>query len=184
MTFGFRWFAPEGIGKNATLRLNGRRIRIFSAISWGFWGLNGLWPTPALAVKEVTQAKRLGLNCLNFHRNLGHAEVLDAQDRLGLLRYMEPGNGQMALGSHKPGDSAEPSGSAETYMQEKILRMIRDDRSHPSLVVYVVQNEANFDLKNPRVFALLRRMHREDPSRTIVLKSGIDDQGRGLDEAV
>ena len=173
VSFGFRWFAPEGIGKNATLRLNGRRIRIFSAISWGFWGLNGLWPTPALAVKEVTQAKRLGLDCLNFHRNIGKAEVLDVQDRLGLLRYMEPGNGQMALGSHKPGDSGEPATSAETYMQEKILRMIRDTRSHPSLVVYVVQNEAVFDLKNPRVFALLRRMHREDPSRTIVLKSDI-----------
>ena len=177
VAFGFRWFAPSGIGKNATLRLNGQRIRIFSAISWGFWGLNGLWPTPALAVKEVQQAKRLGLNCLNFHRNIGKAEVLDVQDRLGLLRYMEPGNGQMALGSHKPGDSGEPSGSAETYMQEKILRMIRDSRSHPSLVVYVVQNEANFDLKNPRVFALLRRMHREDPSRTIVLKSGIETKG-------
>ena len=99
------------------------------------------------------------------------------QDRLGLLRYMEPGNGQMALGSHKPGDSGEPTASAETYMQEKILRMIRDARSHPSLVVYVVQNEANFDLKNPRVFALLRRMHQEDPSRTIVLKSGIETGG-------
>ena len=177
VTFGFRWFAPEGIGKNASLRLNGQRIRIFSAISWGFWGLNGLWPTPTLAVKEVTQAKRLGLNCLNFHRNIGKAEVLDVQDRLGLLRYMEPGNGQMALGKHAPGDSGEPSGSAETYMQEKILRMIRDARSHPSLVVYVVQNEADFDLKNPRVFALLRRMHQEDPSRTVVLKSGIATSG-------
>jgi len=177
VTFGFRWFTPAGIGTNATLRLNGRRVRVFSAISWGFWGLNGLWPTPALAVKEVTQAKKLGLNCLNFHRNIGKAEVLDAQDRLGLLRYMEPGNGQMAIGSHKPGDRGEPSGSAETYMQEKILRMIRDARSHPSLVVYVVQNEANFDLKNPRVSALLRRMHREDPSRTIILKSGIATGG-------
>jgi beta-galactosidase len=177
VTFGFRWFAPEGVGKEATLRLNGQRIRVFSAISWGFWGLNGLWPTPALAVKEVTQAKRLGLNCLNFHRNIGKAEVLDVQDRLGLLRYMEPGNGQMAIGNHKPGDSPEATGSAEKYMEEKILRMIRDSRSHPSLVVYVVQNEANFDLKNPRVFALLRKMHAEDPSRTIVLKSGIETKG-------
>lgn len=177
VAFGFRWFAPEGVGQKALLRLNGKRIRVFSAISWGFWGLNGLWPTPALAVKEVTQAKRLGLNCLNFHRNLGHPEVLDVQDRLGLLRYMEPGNGQMAIGSHKTGDSAEPTGTAETYMEEKILRMIRDSRSHPSLVVYVVQNEANFNLQNPRVAGLLRRMHQEDPSRTIVLKSGIDTKG-------
>ena len=177
VSFGFRWFAPDGIGTNAVLRLNGRRIRVFSAISWGFWGLNGLWPTPALAVKEVTQAKRLGLNCLNFHRNVGKAEVLDVQDRLGLLRYEEPGGGQFALGKHGPTESGEATTSTEKYTEDKILAMIRDGRSHPSLVTYVVQNEADFDLKNPRVFYLLRRMHREDPSRTIVLKSGIATTG-------
>lgn len=177
VTFGFRWFAPEGIGKNAVLRLNGRRVRVYSSISWGFWGLNGLWPTPALAVKEVTQAQRLGLNALNFHRNMGKAEVLDVQDRLGLLRYMEPGGGQFAIGKHDPTESGAPTTSLEKYQEERILRMIRDARSHPSLVLYVIQNEATFDLKNPRVFALLRRMHREDPSRTVVLKSGIETPG-------
>ena len=177
VSFGFRWFAPDGVGKEAVLRLNGRRIRMYSAISWGFWGLNGLWPTPPLAEKEVRQAQRLGLNTLNFHRNIGKPEVLDVQDRLGLLRYMEPGGGQFAIGSHKPGDSGEATSFSEKYMEDKILGMIRDNRSHPSLVVYVVQNEAIFDLTNPRVFALLRRMHREDPSRTIVLKSGIAPEG-------
>lgn len=188
VTFGFRWFAPEGIGTNAVLRFNGQRIRIFSAISWGFWGINGLWPTPALAEKEVTAAKTLGLNCLNFHRNLGKAEVLDVQDRLGLLRYMEPGGGQFAIGTHAATESGAATSSLEKYQEERILQMIRDARSHPSLVVYVVQNEATFDLKNPRVFALLRRMHAEDPSRTIVLKSGIETGGEAwmkpYDEAV
>ena len=33
-TFGFRWFAPENIGEEATLKLNGRRIMLRSAISW------------------------------------------------------------------------------------------------------------------------------------------------------
>ncbi len=177
VTFGFRWFGPEGVGTNAVLRLNGRRIRVYSAISWGYWGLNGLWPTPALAVKEVQDAKTLGLNCLNFHRNMGKPEVLDDQDRLGLLRYMEPGGGQFAIGTHAPTDSGAATTSLEKYQEDRILRMMDDDRSHPSLVVYVVQNEATFDLKNPRVFYLLRRMHQEDPSRTIVLKSGISPTG-------
>lgn len=35
-TFGFRWFAPENIGEEATLKLNGRRIMLRSAISWGY----------------------------------------------------------------------------------------------------------------------------------------------------
>ena len=88
IAFGFRWFAPEGLGANALFRLNGRRIRIYTAISWGYWGLNGLFPVPELAEKEVTAAKALGLNCLNFHRNLAKEDVLRKHDELGLLRYM------------------------------------------------------------------------------------------------
>lgn len=184
--FGFRWFEADGVGKDAVLRLNGQRIRLISAISWGFWGFNGLWPTPELAEREVSAAKTLGLNCIQFHRNIGKTEVLDAQDRFGLLRYMEPGGGQSALGevyslyADSPTDSIDTSGKdgeaktfAEKYMEEKIIGMIRDHRSHPSLIMYCIQNEIHPDLKNPRIHHLLRRMHQEDPSRIIVLKSGI-----------
>lgn len=172
VTFGFRWFTPDGIGKNAILRLNGDRIRVFSAISWGFWGINGLFPTPELAVKEVAAAKRLGLNCLNFHRNVGKEEVFAAQDRMGLLRYMEPGGGGTAIGA--PGASAVAKTDGERYSEEKIIRMVRDFRSHPSLILYVLENErGNNDSNNPRIAHVMRRMHAEDPSRTIVLKSGL-----------
>ena len=80
IAFGFRSFTVEGVdsknsNSNALFRLNGRRIRIYSSISWGFWGLNGMWPVPELAIKEVTAAKTLGLNCLNFHRNLAKEDV-------------------------------------------------------------------------------------------------------------
>ena len=184
--FGFRWFDVDGIGSDAVLRLNGKRIRLVSAISWGFWGLNGLWPTPELAEKEVLAAKTFGMNCIQFHRNIGKAEVLDAQDRLGLLRFMEPGGGQTAFGeayslyAKSPQDAIDTSGKngdartfAEKYMEEKIIRMVRDHRSHPSLVIYNIQNEIHPDLHNPRIFRILRRIHQEDPSRIVLLKSGI-----------
>ncbi|RJP63190.1 MAG: glycoside hydrolase [Ignavibacteriales bacterium] len=185
-TFGFRWFCADGINSNAVLRLNSNRIRLVSAISWGFWGYNGLFPTPELAEKEVKSAKQLGLNCIQFHRNAGKAEVLDKQDELGLLRYMEPGGGQAALGEKfsmyaksptekidASGKNGEPQTFTEKYTEEKILQMIRDHRSHPSLIIYCVQNEINPDLKNPRVFNLIKKMHKEDPSRVVILKSGI-----------
>lgn len=38
-TFGFRWFEPTGIGKDAQLRLNGQRVMLLTAISWDI----GLW---------------------------------------------------------------------------------------------------------------------------------------------
>jgi len=184
--FGFRSFEVRGIGKDAGLYLNGRRVRIYTAISWGFWGLNGLWPTPALAKKEVVSAKALGLNALNFHRNIGKEEVLQQQDELGLLRYMEPGGGGDLLGptvgrtdpSPKgPFDTSGKGGAPDAFLQrytaEKVLRMVRMFRGHPSLMLYVVQNEIEPNVSNPRVWYILRAMHQLDPSRVVVAKSGI-----------
>ncbi|MBN1541554.1 hypothetical protein JW992_05370, partial [candidate division KSB1 bacterium] len=185
-TFGFRWFCARDVGSDAVLCLNEKRIRVTSAISWGFWGLNGLFPTPELAEREVLAAKSFNMNCIQFHRNIGKTEVLDAHDRLGLLRMMEPGGGQTSLGkiyslyAPSPDGAVDHSGRngeaqtfAEKYMQEKIIRMMRDHRSHPSLIAYCIQNEINPDLNNPRIFNLIRLMQKHDPSRIILLKSGI-----------
>ena len=165
--FGFRWFAPEGVGSNALFRLNGRRIRIYTAISWGYWALNGLFPTPELAEKEVMVAQQFHLNCLNFHRNLAKEEILAIQDRRGLMRCLEPGGGYQAVGR-----AGEPPTFAERYMQAKITGMIRAHRSHPSVVEYILQNEAHPDLSNPNLERVLRLMHAEDPSRTVVANDG------------
>jgi hypothetical protein len=184
IAFGFRTFAPTGLGTNAIFRLNNRRIKLYSSISWGFWGLNGLFPTPELAEKEVTQAKKLNLNCLNFHRNLAKEEVLRAHDRFGLLRYMEPGAGKMAIGKlpantaasansivmEKPTDAADKF--AQRFMFVKCVEMVRAYRSHPSVIIYCLQNEIGADLKNPDTIAILAAMHAEDPSRCIVLNDG------------
>lgn len=174
VTFGCRWFGPEGVGSNAVLRLNGQRIRVFSAISWGFWGINGLWPTPALAEKEVRVAKSHGLNAINFHRNMPRSEALDAADRLGLLRYAEPGGG-MTLFWNKD----IVNDSTQRYMTEKILAMVRDHRSHPSLTFWVVQNELGDDgYQHAIAEKILRAIHAEDPSRAAILKSGIPTKGQ------
>jgi hypothetical protein len=184
IAFGFRTFAPEGLGTNALFRLNGRRMKIYTAISWGYWGLNGMWPTPELAVKEVTQAKKLNLTCLNFHRNLAKEDVLRAHDRLGLLRYMEPGAGKMAIGKlpsgaqanapsivmEKPTDAADKF--AQRYMFVKCVEMVKAFRSHPCVIEYCVQNEIGADLTNPDTIAVLEAMRKEDPSRCIVLNDG------------
>ena len=182
--FGFRWFAPDGLGKDAIFRLNGRRTKIYTSISWGYWGINGMFPTPELAEKEVTQAKKLNLNCLNFHRNLAKEDVLRAHDRLGLLRYMEPGAGKMAIGKLPSGAQANSAGIvmekptsaadkfAQRYMFVKCVEMVKAHRSHPSVIEYCLQNEIGADLKNPDTIAILEAMRAEDPSRCIVLNDG------------
>jgi len=159
-------------------------MKIYTAISWGYWGINGMWPTPELAEKEVTQAKKLNLTCLNFHRNLAKEDVLRAHDRLGLLRYMEPGAGKMAIGRLPSGVEASANsvvmekaqGSddkfAQRYMFVKCVEMVKAFRSHPSVIEYCLQNEIGADLKNPDTLAVLEAMHKEDPSRCVVLNDG------------
>jgi beta-galactosidase len=165
--FGFRWFAAEGLGHDAVFRLNGRRIRLYTSISWGFWALNGLFPTPELAEKEVRAAKTFNLNTLNFHRNLAKEDVLKIQDREGLLRCLEPGGGIQAVAPRN-----RAPGFAERYMEAKILGMIRAFRSHPSVVHYIIQNEGRVDPSNPALLTLFARMRAADPSRSIVGTDG------------
>jgi len=210
--FGFRYFTPTGIGGNdAILTLNGKRIVLRSAISWGFWGRNGLWPDQEMANREVDNAQKVGLNCLHFHRNIGKPEVLDIQDEKGLLRFEEPGAGKFVIGARyslgpfgpngefpkgdandaldAPKNYVEPttvdtSGSGpdgdpqtfwEKWEEEKILQMVKRDRSHPSLIAYTIQNESSsLDLRNPRIYRVLRKMHALDPSRVITFFSGGD----------
>ena len=163
-TFGFRWFAMDGVGQDAVLRLNGRRIVLRSAISWGFWPVNGNHPTPELAERQVRVAKELGLNMLNFHRAIGNPIVLDLADELGLLYFEEPG-------AYKSADS-DPFGHA--VVREKWLRMVRRDRSHPSLVIFNLINEWNSRNPHPepveveRHRADLQAAREIDPSRLIM----------------
>jgi hypothetical protein len=177
--FGFRWFAPDGIGSNAVLRLNRRRVRLYSAISWGYWGYSGLWPTPELARREVDSAKALGLNCLHFHRNVGKAEVFAAQDEMGLLRVMEPGGGRFAIGrDRKPGEQLSPADRfSRDFLVEKCVAMAKAFRSHPSLVQYTLQNELGANLANSDVQAVLKAIHDADPSRAVVLNDGFVQRG-------
>jgi beta-galactosidase len=189
IAFGFRSFTVTGIdpnnpNSNAVFRLNGKRTKIYTAISWGFWGLNGMFPVPELAEKEVRAAQALGLNCLNFHRNLAKEDVLRWHDRLGVLRYMEPGAGKLAIGKLPANTASNAAGTvmekptseadkfAQRYMFVKCVEMVKAHRSHPSVIEYCLQNELGADLKNPDTLAILKAMHDEDPSRCVVLNDG------------
>lgn len=141
--FGFRWFEVRDVAGDKQFYLNGKRIVLLTAISWGFWPVNGIAPSDALAKKQIEDAKKIGLNMLNFHRTIGQRNVLDYADELGLLYFEEPG------GNQYPADrfhAADPEGKmqADFYFatrNEKLSRMIKRDRSHPSLVIYNMHNE-------------------------------------------
>jgi beta-galactosidase len=97
---------------------------------------------------------------------------------------MEPGAGKMAIGKlpantaasansvvmEKPTDDADKF--AQRFMFVKCVEMVKAYRSHPSVIIYCLQNEIGADLKNPDTIAILAAMHAEDPSRCIVLNDG------------
>lgn len=165
--FGFRWFTVDGVGKDAVLRLNGRRIMLRSAISWGYFPVTGLIATTEMAEKQVRTAKSLGLNMLNFHRCIGSPVVLEKADELGLLYYEEPGSFHSA--NHDP--------FIRTIVNEKLKRMVYRDRSHPSLVIFNLINEFGGPLSQDKALIAkrmndMREAHAIDPSRIMSFTSG------------
>lgn len=166
--FGFRWFEVRDVKGDKQFYLNGKRIVLRTSISWSFWPYNGIAPSGELAVRQVKVAKSLGLNMLNFHRTIGCKKVLDAADELGLLYFEEPG------GNQYDADRFE-DGSMQTrfyfgYRNEKLARMIRRDRNHPSLVIYNLHNERGADPQEED-YAQMRMGHRLDPTRIMTYNS-------------
>ena len=101
---------------------------------------------------------------------------------------MEPGAGKMAIGAPTPTPTGEgaianpgvklakPQSDADKFAQRfmfvKCIEMVKAYRSHPSVIIYCLQNEIAADLKNPDTIAILEAMRAEDPSRCIVLNDG------------
>jgi beta-galactosidase len=188
--FGFRWFNAEGIGTDPKLVLNGKRIFIKSAISWGFWAPNGLFPDKEAVQREIKAVQELGLNCVQTHRHFPKAEVLDGFDHAGLLRYCEPGGGSSVWDESNgvnptlysgpidtSGTGGEPTSFFNHWEMDKITAMIKAYRSHPSLIMWSLKNESAADLHNRKLFYLMNQVHQLDPSRIVILKSGYGPGG-------
>lgn len=176
--FGFRWFEVKGYGSDPIFALNGKRTFLLSAISWGYWPQNGIFPTPELARKHIDSALALGQNMLTFHRCVGNTQVLDMADEKGILYYEEPG--AYSAGFNSKIKDATHFDFPTAISRDKLLRMVVRDRSHPSLVIYNMVNEPGA----PPIEQSARDMadaHRLDPTRFISYGSGF--MGLGKDEA-
>ena len=176
--FGLRWFEARDVNGSTAFYLNNKRIFITSAISWGFWPENGIFPTPELAEKQIRNLKTLGLNMFNFHRAIGQTRLFDQADELGMLVYEEPGGYRCPYENiwfWKEDDASNTIPASEVqfawqWRREKLFRMIKRDRSHPSLVIYNMGNEMLMD-PDPQHKKDIADAHRLDPSRYITFSS-------------
>lgn len=180
--FGFRWFEVKDIDGDKQFYLNNKRIVLRTAISWGFWPVNGIAPSDELAKKQIADAKALGLNMLNFHRTIGQTNVLDYADELGLLYFQEPGGNQFPANQYQPKNELEKK-QADFYFaarNEKFFRMIKRDRSHPSLVIYNMHNERGAEPQQKDSLQMLVG-HQLDPTRIMTYNSSNGPIKMGVD---
>ena len=164
--FGFRTFEVKENNGDPNFYVNGRRVRFRSAIDWGYYALTGFYPTHEMARKSVQAARDIGHNAINFHRRIGEPMIMDYADELGLYIYEEPG------GFHAGGQGyLIPDNSfAAGVMMEKVRRMARRDRNHPSLLWYTLCNEDNY--YNPLRKKALLEINDIDNTRMIANSSG------------
>jgi hypothetical protein len=178
--FGFRWFEVRTVNGDRQFYLNGKRIVLRSAISWGYWPDNGITPTDEYARKQVLAAKRIGLNMLSFHRAIGQKNVMDYADELGLLIWEEPGGNQYS--ANKFDDNSLQSNFYLSYRNEKLARMILRDRNHPSLVIYNLHNERGAQ-PQAEDYREMRMAHELDPTRQINYNSSNGENPEGQPSA-
>ncbi|MEO7984603.1 MAG: glycoside hydrolase family 2 TIM barrel-domain containing protein, partial [Bacteroidota bacterium] len=180
--FGFRWFEVRDINGDKQYYLNGKRFVALTAISWGFWPVNGIAPSDALARKQIESAKKIGLNMLNFHRTIGQQNVLDYADELGLLYFEEPGGNQYPADRFNATDELGKKQAAFYFAtrDEKLARMIRRDRNHPSLVIYNMHNERGAQPQKQDSLQMMAA-HRLDETRLLTYNSSNGDIKMGKD---
>ncbi|MCI9845466.1 glycoside hydrolase family 2 protein [Flavobacterium pectinovorum] len=180
--FGFRWFEVKEIEGDKQFYLNNKRIVVRTAISWGFWPINGIAPSDELAKKQIIDAKAVGLNMLNFHRTIGQTNVLDYADEMGLLYYQEPGGNQFPANQFNPKNDLEKKQSDFYFAgrDEKFFRMIKRDRSHPSLVIYNMHNERGAEPQKKDSLQMLAG-HKLDPTRIMTYNSSNGPIKTGID---
>ena len=166
--FGFRWFEIKDVKGDRQFFLNGKRIVLRTAISWGFWPYNGITPSDELTKRQITIAKELGLNMLNFHRNIGQTNILDYADELGLLYFEEPGGNQYPIKNFN--DNDKQSNFYFAYRNEKLARMVKRDRNHPSLIIYNLHNERGA-YPQTQDYDQMRMAHALDPTRILTYNS-------------
>lgn len=178
--FGFRVFeVKEASNGNAHFYLNGKRFRHKSAIDWGYYAHTGAYATEEMAERSVKAAKEIGHNGINFHRQIGEPLVMEKADELGLYMYEEPGGiktGDLpyllkkVMGNKQKVFEIEKNPLVMALFEERLKRMVKRDRNHPSLLIYTMSNE---DKKFTKYRAkMLKLVNDMDDSRFIANGSG------------
>lgn len=158
--FGFREFWHEG----PQFMLNGTPINL-RGDSWHFQGV--IQNTKEYALNWYDICIENGLNSVRLHAEPHPVCYLDAADEKGILIVDETA----IYGSGKSMDAANDKFIENC--KEHIVRLIKRDKNHPSVVFWSLENEMRWvdgrDTFKLHIPEMIKTMNRLDPTREVSL---------------
>lgn len=152
LQFGIRQF---GVTTNKQFTLNGKTIYLRGTVENDVWPVKGY---PSMDVESWLQLFRVcrsyGLNHLRFHSWCPPESAFTAADRMGF--YLQP---EAPVWIHDWGRRPE----RDQWVNEEVLRILREYGNHPSFCMLSMGNEPAGDLSIPD--QMTKRARESDPRR-------------------
>lgn len=176
--FGLRHIAlgkdPQGF---TSMLLNGQPLFQAGPLDQGFWpdGLHTA-PTDDALRWDIEQMKRLGFNMVRKHIKIEPSRWFYWCDKLGLLVWQDMPSGGAGQGGDREKEGTPVSPELTRQFEEELHLMVQQHRNHPSVIMWVIFNEAwgQYDTRR-----LTQEVKAWDPSRLVNSSSGWADQGTG-----
>jgi len=164
--------------------LNGEATFLFGTLDQGFWP-DGIYTPPnrEAMVYDLETLKNLGFNMLRKHIKVENALFYQACDEMGLMLIQDmPSLRPLATKtlSNCTVEDILPDADQQAEFQRQLELLIKQHRSYPSIVTWVIYNEGwGQVIDGYPEFGLTDLVHELDPTRLIDSTTGWYDHGAG-----
>jgi len=165
------------------LLLNNKFVFQIGFLDQGFWP-DGIYtaPTDEALRSDIEITKKLGMNMARKHLKVEPDRWYYWCDKLGLLVWQDMPSGVAGRGSEKDRktgemrDGTRTSDETNAQFEAELKALVQGRWNHPSVVMWVVFNEAWGQYETPRLTRWVKDL---DPSRLVNSASGWLDYGTG-----
>jgi Beta-L-arabinofuranosidase, GH127/PA14 domain/Concanavalin A-like lectin/glucanases superfamily/Glycosyl hydrolases family 2, sugar binding domain/Glycosyl hydrolases family 2, TIM barrel domain/Glycosyl hydrolases family 2/Domain of Unknown Function (DUF1080) len=167
--FGMRKISLATNNGFVKMLLNNQFLFQFGPLDQGFWP-DGIYTAPTdLALKfDIEQEKAYGYNMVRKHIKVERARWYYWADKLGILVWQDMPSVNSYTGNPQPIDVPQ--------FETELVRMVQNLRNYPSIVMWVIFNEAQGQHDTA---ALVQTVKTLDPERLVNQGSGGEFHGVG-----